>query len=113
MPTPGEHKTVQARILKYAQDVGWTFVSRQDAEKRRAGFPTRQSGRDAGRGRNARVPLSLFPPEDQQKGIASALAACDTKANFANQKRAALQDIFRTLLHELMTTKIRVHEVDV
>ena len=25
---PGEHKTVQARILKYATDIGWTFVSR-------------------------------------------------------------------------------------
>jgi type I restriction enzyme R subunit len=26
MPTPGEHKTVQARILKYAEEIGWTFV---------------------------------------------------------------------------------------
>ncbi len=25
---PGEHKTVQARILAYAQEVGWTFVPR-------------------------------------------------------------------------------------
>ena len=23
MPAPGEHKTVQARILQYAQDIGW------------------------------------------------------------------------------------------
>ncbi len=55
---PGEHKTVQARILKYAQDVGWNFVSRLKAEERRAGFPTRQSRQDAGK--NARAPLSLF-----------------------------------------------------
>ena len=55
---PGEHKTVQARILKYAQEIGWTFVSRPKAEERRAGFPTRQSRQDAGR--NARAPLSLF-----------------------------------------------------
>ena len=107
---PGEHKTVQARSLKYAQDVGWTFVSREEAEERRAGFPTRQSGRDAGR--NARAPLSLFPPEDQQKEVASALETCDAKANFAKQERVALQDIFRTLLHELMTTKIRVHGIE-
>jgi len=26
MPAPGEHKTVQARILKYAQEIGWTFM---------------------------------------------------------------------------------------
>ncbi|MFO7601204.1 hypothetical protein [Desulfosarcina sp.] len=23
---PGEHKTVQARILEYAEAIGWTFV---------------------------------------------------------------------------------------
>ena len=34
MPTPGEHKTVQARILGYAEAIGWTFVSREVAEQR-------------------------------------------------------------------------------
>jgi type I restriction enzyme, R subunit len=35
MPAPGEHKTVQARILKYAQEIGWTLVPRAEAEARR------------------------------------------------------------------------------
>jgi type I restriction enzyme R subunit len=35
MPTPGEHKTVQARILNYAQEIGWTYVTRTEAERRR------------------------------------------------------------------------------
>ncbi len=35
MPKPGEHKTVQARILQYAQDIGWTFVPREEADRRR------------------------------------------------------------------------------
>jgi type I restriction enzyme R subunit len=35
MSTPGEHKTVQARIRAYAQEIGWTFVSRAGAEARR------------------------------------------------------------------------------
>ncbi|GAA5484098.1 type I restriction endonuclease subunit R [Haloferula sargassicola] len=35
MPAPTEHKTVQARILAYAQEVGWTLVLREEAEKRR------------------------------------------------------------------------------
>jgi type I restriction enzyme R subunit len=39
MPAPGEHKTVQARILKYAQEIGWTFVPRAEAEKRRGFDP--------------------------------------------------------------------------
>jgi len=32
---PGEHRTVQARILGYAQEIGWTYVPRGEAEKRR------------------------------------------------------------------------------
>ena len=35
MPTPSEHKTVQARILKYAEAIGWTIVPREKAELRR------------------------------------------------------------------------------
>lgn len=35
MPTPTEHKTVQARILQYAQEIGWSFVDRAGAEKLR------------------------------------------------------------------------------
>ncbi len=39
MPTPREHKTVQARILGYAEAIGWTFVSREEAEQRRGFDP--------------------------------------------------------------------------
>ena len=81
MPTTGEHKTVQACILKYAQDVGKTYFFCNKTEERWAGFPTRQSGRDPGI--NAHGPLSLFPSEDRQEEICSALAAHDPKANFA------------------------------
>jgi type I restriction enzyme R subunit len=35
MAKPGEHKTVQGRILTYAQEIGWTFVPRDEAERRR------------------------------------------------------------------------------
>jgi type I restriction enzyme R subunit len=35
MPTRGEHKTVQARILAYAEAIGWTIVFREEAERRR------------------------------------------------------------------------------
>jgi type I restriction enzyme R subunit len=33
--TPGEHRTVQARILAYAHEIGWTPVPRAESEKRR------------------------------------------------------------------------------
>jgi type I restriction enzyme R subunit len=35
MLVSGEHKTVQARILKYAQEIGWTCIRRAEAEARR------------------------------------------------------------------------------
>ena len=47
MLTPTEHKTVQARILTYAEAIGWTFVPHEQAEQRRGGTP-------------ASPPLSLF-----------------------------------------------------
>ncbi len=31
MPVPNEHKTVQARILAYAQEIGWRYVPRAEA----------------------------------------------------------------------------------
>ncbi|HYJ89394.1 MAG TPA: type I restriction endonuclease, partial [Pyrinomonadaceae bacterium] len=42
MPTSGEHKTVQARILHYAQEIGWCYVPRAECEERR-GFDSDSS----------------------------------------------------------------------
>ncbi len=39
MPAPGEHKTVHVRILEYAEAIGWTFVSREEADQRRGFDP--------------------------------------------------------------------------
>ncbi len=39
MPNPGEQKTVQARIFKYVGAIGWTIVSREEAEQRRGFDP--------------------------------------------------------------------------
>jgi type I restriction enzyme R subunit len=41
MTTPTEYKSVQARILKYAGEIGWSFVSQSEAETRR-GFDNSQ-----------------------------------------------------------------------
>jgi type I restriction enzyme R subunit len=40
MPTPGEQKTVQSRILAYAEVIGWTVVPRAQAEQQRGFAPT-------------------------------------------------------------------------
>ena len=39
MSQPTEHKTVQARIIAYAEAIGWTIVSREEAEQRRGFDP--------------------------------------------------------------------------
>jgi type I restriction enzyme R subunit len=49
MPTPAEHKTVQARILKYAGEIGWTYVSRAEAEARRGFDPNGVTAEDRAR----------------------------------------------------------------
>jgi len=48
MRTPAERKTVQARILAYAQEIGWSFVPRAEAERRR-GFDPDAEGALVGR----------------------------------------------------------------
>ena len=35
MPKPGELKSVQTRLLHYAEGIGWTYVRRDEAEARR------------------------------------------------------------------------------
>jgi len=42
MNKPTEHKSVQARILKYANEIGWTIVSQSEAESRR-GYDTSEA----------------------------------------------------------------------
>jgi len=54
MARPGEHKTVQARILRYAQELGWTYVPRAEAEARRGFDPDGATSADRAR------PASLY-----------------------------------------------------
>jgi type I restriction enzyme, R subunit len=49
MVAPGEHKTVQSRILAYAQDIGWSYVPRPEAEKRRGFDPDGATAEDRAR----------------------------------------------------------------
>ncbi len=49
MRTPGEYKTVQARILEYAGAVGWIFVPCKEAVQRR-GFDPETVPRDRAKG---------------------------------------------------------------
>jgi len=50
---------------------------------------------------------------EEQKQIAELLTGLNRKMELAKQKISQLQDLFRTLLHELMTAKTRVYELKI
>lgn len=50
---------------------------------------------------------------NEQRAIATMLAAIDHKLTYHQKKRAALNDLFQTLLHKLMTAEIRVNRLDI
>ena len=55
--------------------------------------------------------LVPVPSIDEQEEIATAFSSIDTKLSSARAKQLALQELFRTLLHELMTAKTHVHDL--
>lgn len=56
-----------------------------------------------------KIPLPDLAAQDE---IASAIQSLERKKELHDEKRKQLQDLFRTLLHELMTAKTRVHELE-
>jgi len=58
-----------------------------------------------------RLPTYL-PDEDERREIVIALDAVGQKLAVLRAKRSLLTNLFRTLLHQLMTAEIRVHDLD-
>lgn len=58
--------------------------------------------------------LPIASPSDgtEQDGVVAALDAIDRKIDLHKRKRALLDDLFRALLHKLMTGEIRVADLD-
>ena len=52
------------------------------------------------------------PSLEEQREIVTILDAIDRKINLHRKKRAVLDDLFKALLHKLMTGEIRVGELD-
>jgi type I restriction enzyme S subunit len=57
-------------------------------------------------------PIPKAPPEEQRE-ISHVLQAIDGKIDVHERKRATLEDLFKTLLHQLMTGEIRVAGLDI
>jgi len=58
-----------------------------------------------------RVKFGL-PSREEQDQLANAFETLDTRIAQSKAKRDLLQDLFRTLLHQLMTAKTRVHKLE-
>ena len=54
----------------------------------------------------------LIPTLGEQREIVSILEAIDCKADLHRQRRAVLEELFKTLLHKLMTGEITVRELN-
>jgi type I restriction enzyme S subunit len=58
------------------------------------------------------LPLPLPPTVEEQREIITILDALDRKIDLHRQKRAVLEELFKSLLHKLMTGEIRVDQLD-
>ena len=57
--------------------------------------------------------LPLPPSLSEQREIVAVLDVIDCKVDLHRRKRAVLEDLFKALLHKLMTGEIRVEELDI
>ena len=100
--TPTDEKRVSSIFLYY-------FFEYHYEDLRKLGHGANQRNMNAALIRG--FPL-MFPKSDEQIAIVSALNSLDEKRVLHERKKTQLQDLFRILLHELMTAKTRVHELE-
>ena len=86
------------------------FINSVEAKKQVGAGKTGMAQPHFNVGTVKRIFVSLPPLEDQEV-IVSCLEKVDQKHDLAEAKKKALQDLFRTLLHELMTARTRVHRL--
>jgi len=82
----------------------WLLFSKPNLEEQGSGTTFKSINRAVLE--NFPVPL---PPLPEQRAIARILTAVDTKIAAEEKRKAALQTLFKTMLHQLMTGQIRVN----
>jgi type I restriction enzyme S subunit len=98
--TPTDEKRISSVFLYY-------FFEYHYENLRKLGHGANQRNMNAALIRS--FPLS-FPKADEQCDIVAALESLDAKSLLHGRKHQQLQDLFRTLLYDFMTAKIRVHK---
>lgn len=81
------------------------YIARLAAVERGANYP-------AVTDRAVKEQLVSIPGLDEQKEIVELLGAIDLKIDLHRRKKVVLEQLFRTLLHDLMTGRIRADELE-
>ncbi len=100
--TPHDESKVSSRFLYY-------FFEYHYEDLRKLGHGANQRNMNAALIRG--FPLA-FPKPEAQAEVVATLTALDAKRQIHRRKHATLTALFRTLLHQLMTAQIRVHDLD-
>jgi len=58
------------------------------------------------------INIVVPPTKDEETEIAECFRTLDAKAEVHMRRKVLLTDLFRTLLHQLMTAQLRVHDLD-
>lgn len=82
-----------------------SFVDRVSEHQRGSGYP-------AVTDKDVLSQLIPLPPAEEQREIALVLEVVDNKIAAEENRKQTLDVLFKTLLHNLMTGKVRVHDLD-
>ena len=100
--TPTDKKRISSVFLYY-------FFEYHYEDLRKLGHGANQRNMNAALIRS--FPFA-FPKPNEQTAVVTAFESLDQKRALHERKKTQLQDLFRTLLHELMTAKTRVHKLE-
>lgn len=100
--TPTDKRRISSVFLYY-------FFEYHYEDLRKLGHGANQRNMNAALIRS--FPLA-FPKPVEQSAVVAAFESLDQKRALQERKKTRLQDLFRTLLHELMTAKTRVHRLE-
>ncbi|GIV04284.1 MAG: hypothetical protein KatS3mg015_3114 [Fimbriimonadales bacterium] len=92
---------LEPRFYMYWMEIAWTMLGLYGGAGNRTTIPNLSRSRLA----SFSVPLSPFP---EQRAIAEIVRGVDRKIEAEENRKAALDALFKTLLHHLMTGKVRV-----
>ena len=100
--TPRSEQQVSSRYL-------YSYLEYHYENLRKLGHGANQKNMNAALIRG--FPLA-FPKPEEQSEIVTAFSSIDSKLAHRRRKHATLSALFRTLLHQLITAQLRVHDLD-